>query len=80
MNMTTMQLNEELFHQLAIIAKDEGLMRKAVKALKRIAGKEAPETPRMSREEFYARIEKASQGESRSFADVNELNNYVSSL
>ncbi|MBQ3732782.1 MAG: hypothetical protein II859_02355 [Bacteroidales bacterium] len=35
--MTTLQLNAELFRELSIIAEDEGLMKKALKALKRIA-------------------------------------------
>lgn len=33
-----MDLNAELFRQLSIIAEDEGLMKKAVNALKRITG------------------------------------------
>ena len=37
--MTSMELNQELFRQLAIISADDELMRKAVKALKRIVGK-----------------------------------------
>ena len=32
--MTTSELNAELFHELSIIAQDEGLMKKAVKYLK----------------------------------------------
>ena len=40
--MTTIQMNAELFRQLSIIAEDESLMKKALKALKRItAQKEA---------------------------------------
>ena len=35
--MTTMELNAELFRQLSIIAEDESLMRKAVKAVTRLA-------------------------------------------
>lgn len=34
-----MELNQELFRQLAVISGDENMMRKAVKALKRIIGK-----------------------------------------
>lgn len=34
--MTTSELNAELFHELSIIAKDEGLMKKAVKYLKKL--------------------------------------------
>jgi len=35
--MTSLELNAELFRELSIIANDENLMKKAVKALKRIA-------------------------------------------
>lgn len=34
--MTALELNAELFRELSIIAEDEGLMKKALKALKRI--------------------------------------------
>jgi len=35
--MTAMEVNAELFRELSIIADDEGLMKKALKALKRIS-------------------------------------------
>lgn len=35
--MTTLELNAELFRQLSVIAEDETLMRKAVKAIRRLA-------------------------------------------
>ena len=34
--MTTSEFNAELFHELSIIAQDEGLMKKAVKYLKKL--------------------------------------------
>lgn len=34
--MTSMELNAELFRELSIIAEDEGLMRKALRALKKL--------------------------------------------
>ena len=39
MNSVQLQLNFELFGALQIISEDEGLMRKAVKALKRLVAK-----------------------------------------
>lgn len=43
--MTNMELNQELLRQLAVISGNEDMMRKAVKALKRIVGKsEAKDT------------------------------------
>jgi hypothetical protein len=38
-NMTSLQLNAELFRELSIIAEDEGLMKKALKSLKRLTAK-----------------------------------------
>lgn len=37
--MTSLQLNAELFRELSIIAEDEGLMKKALKSLKRLTAK-----------------------------------------
>ncbi len=37
--MTAFQLNAELFRELSIIAEDEGLMKKALKALKKLSAK-----------------------------------------
>lgn len=81
--MTTAQLNlnEELFETLAEISQDEGMMRKAVKALKRILAKAHKDDPTlMTKEEFFARIEEASKGPSKSFATVDELDAYIRSL
>ena len=51
--MTTMELNAELFRQLSIIAEDESLMRKAVKAVTRLAKqKETEETVYIGKEEI----------------------------
>ena len=37
--MTALQLNAELFRELSIIAEDESLMKKALKALKKLTAK-----------------------------------------
>ena len=37
--MTALELNAELFRELSIIAEDEGLMKKAVKYLKKLTAK-----------------------------------------
>ena len=59
--MTTiqMQLNSELFGALQYISQDEGLMRKAVKALNRIVEKaKMADSARMTKEEFLAKLDK----------------------
>ena len=81
--MTTaqLQLNEELFDTLAEISTDETLLRKAVKALKRIVAKAHKDDPTlMTREEFFARIEEASKGPSMRFDNVEDLDRYIRGL
>ena len=79
--MTSMELNQELFRQLAIISADDELMRKAVKALKRIVGKkEEQDAPEMTREQFMARVEQAERGKTLRFDSVEDIDRYVRSL
>lgn len=54
--MTTMELNAELFRQLSLIADDETLMRKAVKAIQRIT-KKKEEAEYISKEELLGGID-----------------------
>jgi len=77
--MTSMELNQELFRQLAIISGDEDMMRKAVKALKRIVGKAEQDEALMSHDDFMARVEQAAKGKSKSFVSVEDIDKYVRS-
>lgn len=54
-----MELNAELFRQLSIIAEDEALMHKALKAVRKLAKKkeEEDETEYISKEEILAGID-----------------------
>lgn len=57
--MTVLELNAELFRQLSVIAEDETLMRKAVKAIRRLAQQKQAEeeTEYISKEELLAGID-----------------------
>ena len=57
--MSSMELNAELFRQLSIIAEDETLMRKAAKAIRKLAQKKEEEngTEYISKEEILAGID-----------------------
>mgnify|MGYP000869077013 FL=1 len=79
--MTIMELNQELFRQLAIVASDENLMRKTIKAIKRIIEKkEKQDTTEMTREQFMARVEQAERGKTLRFDSVEDIDRYVRSL
>ncbi len=62
--MTTaqLQLNEELFETLAEISQDESLMRKAVKALKRIVSKAQKDDPTLMTKEELRPHRRGQQG------------------
>lgn len=78
-NMTTLQMNAELFRQLSIIAKDENLMAKLLKYTRKLtANMEDPTL--MSKEEFFARVDEAKKGSSKSFANVDELDKFIRAL
>jgi len=56
-----MQLNAELFGALQTISSDEGLMKKAVRSLKRIAAQRQADPTAMTREEFLAKLDKGEE-------------------
>ena len=58
MTVLQMQLNTELFGALQTIASDEGLMKKAVRSLKRIAAQKAKTENTLSLEEIVRQGDK----------------------
>ena len=70
--MTALQLNAELYRAMGVIADDETLMTKVLKYVKKLAAKKE-DASLMTKEEFLARVDKAKEGPSRSFANVEEL-------
>ena len=56
--MTAIQLNAVIYEALSIIAKDESLLKKAAKALKRLATQKQEKTL-MSKEDFLTRVDEA---------------------
>ena len=55
--MTALQMNAEIFRQLSLIAEDDSKMKRALKALRRIA-EPKPDPTQMSREEFFAKLKR----------------------
>lgn len=77
--MTALQLNVEMLRNMSIIAEDEDLLRRAAKYLRKLVSEKQDPT-RYTKEEFFARIDKARQQPGKSFANVEELDKYVRSL
>ena len=77
--MTAMQMNAEILRNMSIIAEDEHLLKRVAKYLRKIvAEKEDPTL--FTKEEFFAHIDKAKEGPSMEFANVEELDKYISNL
>ena len=77
--MTTIQMNAEILRNMSIIAEDERLMKRAAKYLRKlVAEKEDPTL--LTKDEFFARIDKAKEGPSMQFDCVEELDKYIRRL
>ena len=77
--MTAIQMNAEILRNMSIIAEDEHLLKRVAKYLRKVvAEKEDPTL--FTKEEFFARIDKAKEGPSMEFANVEELDKYISNL
>ena len=77
--MTAIQMNAEILRNMSIIADDEHLLKRAAKYLRKlVAEKEDP--TRFTKEDFFARIDKAKEGPTMQFASVEELDKYIREL
>jgi C4-type Zn-finger protein len=74
--MTTVQLNAEVYRTMGVIAEDEGLLRQALKYLKKLAAKKQDETL-MTREQFFARVDEAKHGKSATMLPGENLSDFL---
>ena len=59
--MTALQLNADIYQNLAILSQDESMLEKAAKSLRRLVNKMTNDPTCMTKEEFFARIDRAEQ-------------------
>lgn len=80
--MTAVQLNAmntELWQGIGAIADNEPLMKRLTRYVKKLV-KEKEYPTLMTKEEFFAKIERAEKQPGKSFASVEELDKYIRSL
>lgn len=78
--MTALQLNPDIYRQLDIIAEDESMFDRVTKYINRIVKKMTYDPTCMTKEEYFAMLDRAVQGPSRSFTSVEELDRYIRGL
>lgn len=74
--MTAIQLNVEIYRTMSVIAEDEGLLKQALKYLKKLATKRQDETL-MTKEEFFARVDRAKQGKAVAMLPNENLTEFL---
>ena len=57
--MTAIQLNAEVLRNMSIIAEDENLLKRAAKYLRKLVAEKPADPTEMTKEEFFARVDKA---------------------
>lgn len=81
--MTAIQLNAEIYRTMSVIAEDEGLLKQALRYLKKLAAKKQDETL-MTKEEFFAKIERAekdiAEGKGKTFTNLVDMNAWLNAL
>ena len=74
--MTSIQLNAEILRNMSIIAEDETLLKRAAKYLRKLVS-EKEDSTLFTKEEFFARIDKAKKQSGKQFPNVEELDQYI---
>jgi uncharacterized short protein YbdD (DUF466 family) len=81
--MTAIELNAQIWRDMAEIADSEPLMKQLAKYLKKLVAKKQDPTL-MTKEEFFARVDEAreeiKQGKGKRFSNPEEMNAWLNSL
>ena len=81
--MTAVQLNAmntELWQSIGAIADSESLMRRLTRYAKKLLKEREADPTLMTKEEFFAKVDRAEKQPGKSFASVEELDKYIRAL
>ena len=82
--MTAIKMNAELLRNMSIIAEDENLLKRAAKYLRKLVAEKQADPTLMTKEEFFARVDKAekeiAEGKGITFTNKNDMNAWLNSL
>ena len=82
--MTAVQLNADIYRSLGIIAEDETMLSRVAKYLRRVAKQVSDDPTRMTKEEYFAMLERskaqAERGEVYRFDNKEQMLSWLNSL
>ena len=73
-------MNAEMLRNMSIIAEDENLLKRATKYLRKLVAEKESDSTRLSKEDFFERIEEARKQTGQTFETVEELDKYIRGL
>ena len=73
-------MNAEMLRNMSIIAEDENLLKRATKYFRKLVTEKESESTRLSKEDFFERIEEARKQTGQTFETVEELDKYIRGL
>lgn len=77
--MTAIQMNAEILRNMSIIAEDERLMKRVAKYLRKLVAEKQDPTL-FTKEDFFARIDKAKEGPSYELKDGESITDLIERL
>ena len=82
--MTAMELNAEIYRGLGELATNEDYLKRVAKYIKKLVAEKQADPTLMTKEEFFARVDKAEQqidrGEGITFDNQEAMNAWLNSL
>ena len=82
--MTAIQLNADIYQNLALLSEHKSMLDKAAKYIRRLVKQVTDDPTCMTKEEFFARVDEAReeirQGKGIRFTDTAEMNAWLNSL
>lgn len=82
--MNTLQLDADILRNLGIIAKDETMLSKVAKYVRRLAKQMTEDPTLMTKDEFFQRVDKSKEqylrGEYTRFANKEDMHKWLNSL
>ena len=82
--MTAIQLNADIYQHLLMLSKDESMLKRVAKYLRRLTAEMANDPTCLSKEEYFARLDAAereiAEGKGTTFTNKADMNAWLNAL
>lgn len=75
--MTALQLNADIYRNLAVLSEHESMLNKAAKYIRRLAKQVTDDPTCMTKEEYFAMLDRAEQGPSYAMLPDEDLTTFL---